>query len=124
MCVSGRARLIFTSLCVAGSALFAGAPFATAMEGGARGSSRDTLALATVAVIAETRSAGHIGVDYCSGVLIRPDAVLTAGHCIGRHLQVVAVIPFNGGKPSGSAIPVRAVAKESHVDTGELPSTD
>lgn len=69
-----------------------------------------------VAVLAQTAA--------CTGTLIAPDVVLTAGHCIGVHPELVIVNTTDYSKQGGEAIGVTmAVAYpswEDHYDVGVL----
>jgi len=69
-----------------------------------------------VAVIAPTAA--------CTGTLIAPDVVLTAGHCIGVEPKLVVVDSIDYAKPGGEVIDVaKAVAYPSwqdHYDVGVL----
>jgi secreted trypsin-like serine protease len=69
-----------------------------------------------VAVLAPTAA--------CTGTLIAPDVVLTAGHCIGVDPKVVIVDSIDYAKPGGEVIDVKkAVAYPSwqdHYDVGVL----
>ena len=53
-----------------------------------------------VAVLAQTAA--------CTGTLIAPDVVLTAGHCIETHPIVVVVDTTDFGKPGGEMIAVKS----------------
>ena len=44
----------------------------------------------------------------CTGTLIAPDVVLTAGHCIGIHPEVVMLGTVDYGKPGGEVIKVKS----------------
>ena len=69
-----------------------------------------------VAVLAPTAA--------CTGTLIAPDVVLTAGHCIGVDPKIVIVDSIDYAKPGGEVIDVvKAVAYPSwqdHYDVGVL----
>lgn len=105
-------RSSFTRL--ASLALLALAPAATparAIEGGYV-AGHNALSRATVGI--GTFSGGNgeaIGVARCSGVLIGPSLVLTAGHCVANNPFAAAVILYDGSKPVGRAIPVRTVER-------------
>lgn len=56
-------------------------------------------------------------VSHCSGALIAPKVVLTAGHCIDRYAEWVVTLPFAGNQKA------RGVAKQNYDylgNTGEL----
>ena len=60
----------------------------------------------------------------CSGTLIAPDVVLTAGHCIETHPELVVVDTVDYGKPGGEAIRVKSAIAypdwQHHYDVGVL----
>src|SRR4029077_7334632 len=69
-----------------------------------------------VAVIAPTAA--------CTGTLIAPDVVLTAGHCIETHPKLVVVGSVDYAKPGGDVIAVKGAvaypAWQTHYDVGVL----
>jgi uncharacterized protein (TIGR03382 family) len=69
-----------------------------------------------VAVLAPTAA--------CTGTLIAPDLVLTAGHCIETHPQIVVVDSVDYAQPGGEAIGVTAAYAypdwQSQYDVGVL----
>jgi len=70
----------------------------------------------TVAVLASNA--------MCSGTLIAPDVVLTAGHCIDTHPKLVVVGSIDLSKPAGTAIAVKSATAyprwQSSYDVGVL----
>ena len=70
----------------------------------------------TVAVLASNA--------MCSGTLIAPDVVLTAGHCIDTHPKLVVVGSVDLARPGGMAIPVKSATAypswKSSYDVGVL----
>ena len=60
----------------------------------------------------------------CSGTLIAPDVVLTAGHCIGIHPTEVVIGSVDYAKPGGEAIAVKSATAypdwEHQYDVGVL----
>src|SRR3569623_1726204 len=70
----------------------------------------------TVAVLASNA--------MCSGTLIAPDVVLTAGHCIDTHPTLVVVGSIDLSKPAGTAIAVKSATAyprwQSSYDGGVL----
>jgi hypothetical protein len=79
-------------------AVLAGASFAAspsfAVLGGTIPRPNDPLARATVAVRTLVGRSHAIGVAFCSGVLVSPDEVLTAGHCVrGDPLEAFVFAP-------------------------------
>jgi len=56
-------------------------------------------------------------VSYCSGALIAPRVVLTAGHCVDKYAAWVVTLPFAGGQKANG------IAKENYDylgNTGEF----
>ena len=60
----------------------------------------------TVAVLASNA--------MCSGTLIAPDVVLTAGHCIDTHPKLVVVGSIDLARPGGMAIAVKSATAYPH----------
>jgi endonuclease G len=60
----------------------------------------------------------------CTGTLIAPDVVLTAGHCIDTHPEVVVVNTIDFSKPGGDTIKVKSATAypdwENKYDVGVL----
>ena len=83
---------------------------AHAIDGGAV-AGRTALSRATVGVGTLTGAGEEAGVSRCSGVLIAPDLVLTAGHCVAGHPLGIGVTLYDGARPIGRPIPVRRVSR-------------
>lgn len=53
----------------------------------------------------------------CSAVLVEPDIVLTAAHCVGRGALGLGFRPGSG--PEARSYPVKRVARHPYYDTGQ-----
>src|SRR5262245_32127281 len=94
-----------------------------AIEGGAPARSGDRLARATVAVGLLSQPSSGANFDRCSGVLIRPDVILTAAHCVSDSTVSAAVLFYNGSRPIPTARAIVAVTR-SAVAPGRIASDD
>lgn len=94
---------------------------APAIEGGALARRDDGLVRATVAIGTLVEGADAIGLSRCSGVLIAPDLVLTAGHCVRGDALAAVVVFFDGPRAVSPPVRVAAVARYA-VSEDDAPS--
>jgi hypothetical protein len=95
---------------------------AHAIEGGASAHAGDPLAGATVAVRAiDLEGKNRIGLTHCSGVLIAPDLVVTAAHCIptDKKLAALGVFFYKGAQATREPVMVTDVVRRS--GSGTIP---
>jgi secreted trypsin-like serine protease len=97
------------------AALMLAAGPSAAIDGGAV-AGRNRLSRATVGVGTFTAESGSVGLSRCSGVLISPTRVLTAGHCVAGNPVAAGVILYDGARP------VRPVIRVASVERYNLPT--
>lgn len=94
---------------------------ALAIEGRALARRGDGVARATVSIGTLAEGAEAIGLSRCSGVLIAPDLVLTAGHCVRGDALAAVVVFFDGPRAVSPPLRVAAVARYA-VSEDDVPS--
>jgi hypothetical protein len=90
------------------------------MEGGVLAGKRDALARSTVSFSTVAEGTSQLDIDYCSGVLIARNVVLTAAHCVSDDPLAAIVHVYDGSRPTGKGFRVSTIVRYA-VPPGDVP---